>query len=1152
MAGEITNEIRGMKFRDSSPRVWTPHLDSLQAIADRLRQVPVTSGKTWYVSDATGDNDNDGVSDDTPFATVTKVLTVLSRGDKVIIMDGTFDEDGLTFDTANTTYVLEKDVALSNSIGTVLTVTGTGIVMIGGKVSQLGQAGIVWPGNEGYMIDTLVTVATRGIEISGLNNKLINVRVEQCTSVTWDIIGERNRFVDCVAEGNSAAVRGFDLSANSSDYNIFKNCSSHRCTTSNFRCIAGADNNVFDNCSSDTEPSDAGTNNVWANFNIGSQITASQSRDQDLKDINDNILTIINERLVVSKNNPTMTSIDEEYRFEFVLIDNDTGPIASASIEPGTYNLDRIRGGVTTSITSGVTFDKTDGRIYTDITFDTATWNPDDTYLLTPQLDTIVVIGGGIYYPALGSWSGLVSDLSNIEAKIDAIASDVDNLFPKNDAVTYHVMTTGDNLNDGSYDSPFLTIYYAIEQLATGGTIIVHPGTYDETASSYGVDIGVANITIIGVGGTKAVTITNTATTNDRCVVRVTEDNIIIKGINLQKGETTSDNANVILIDGCHKTTLEDVEVLVEKANHSALKITGSSTSIYWKNGPQKKSSIYATTTLGTGINFDSASYCIIDDISIAFMTTGVRFSANGDKNFLRRNSEIASCTTGISLESGASNNILDSSIIDCTTKITDLSGNSTNSPHGSVSHIHDELSYVTKYIGKQWYVNVTSGIDTNDGKSPDSPLSTIGAAIVVASAGDRIYITAGTYTEAIDLSKQGLELVCEKGALIVNGGATVVTISANYCRLEGAIILPSSQIGLHINSGMIFNNIEDVMVLSGTTGIEDNGLQTRMNNVRTALSTKGFEMNGTFGEYNHCITQGTSTATTGFDITTNYNTFNNCHSQNNNTAGWTVSGDANSCTNCSSGGTDGTRIDTGTNNTYPEFGEGTNLPINKSIYDIIGSAYIDGGGVWNTDSIGDDFNRLGQYLIDGTAGAEAGSTLPAGKSLIDIVGTEYVDAGGNPDVDTIRNHLQAGLLNGTGTPLPENTSIYDVIVALIASAWKVEDPQTGTIVLTTQNTWYSIFTAYTSTTYVIKGAVSMAFPASQTYELRVTYANSGRSNGPITTYIIGAADLQRTIQILQTEYVDIELRCTTAGAQTVTYDRAFEYATNSTAIAPT
>lgn len=60
------------------------------------------------------------------------------------------------------------------------------------------------------------------------------------------------------------------------------------------------------------------------------------------------------------------------------------------------------------------------------------------------------------------------------------------------------------------------------------------------------------------------------------------------------------------------------------------------------------------------------------------------------------------------------------------------------------------------------------------------------------------------------------------------------------------------------------------------------------------------------------------------------------------------------------------------------------------------------------------------------------GDPMPNSKALYNILGTNYIDGGGNPDVDNIAEHLRAGVLNGTGTVLPANKSLYDAILGQI------------------------------------------------------------------------------------------------------------------------
>ncbi len=114
----------------------------------------------------------------------------------------------------------------------------------------------------------------------------------------------------------------------------------------------------------------------------------------------------------------------------------------------------------------------------------------------------------------------------------------------------------------------------------------------------------------------------------------------------------------------------------------------------------------------------------------------------------------------------------------------------------------------------------------------------------------------------------------------------------------------------------------------------------------------------------------------------------------------------------------------------------GTRLPVGKSIYDVLGAAYVDAGGAFGLDSIADDMRTLARYLADGTEGSEAGTALPAGKSIIDVAGAVYQDGAGGFNTENLAddlNTLATYLVDGTpgaegGTALAAGESLVDVI----------------------------------------------------------------------------------------------------------------------------
>ena len=191
-----------------------------------------------------------------------------------------------------------------------------------------------------------------------------------------------------------------------------------------------------------TTPYNLAVNNYLVDSHRESQILAGNTPEDDLNTINTNVLTIINERLVCKQNSPSVTSVDETFRFSISVIDNDTGPVAAGNITPGTYNLDRVRAGVTTPIVAGGVFTAVNGYLYVDIAFLAANWQTDDAYLLTPLHDSIATIGGNNYYIPFTGWSGLVTDLSVLGGLIHEV-DDVIIYIVANDMGTNEITDTG-------------------------------------------------------------------------------------------------------------------------------------------------------------------------------------------------------------------------------------------------------------------------------------------------------------------------------------------------------------------------------------------------------------------------------------------------------------------------------------------------------------------------------------------------------------------------------------------------------------------------------------------------------------------------------------------------------------------------------------
>jgi hypothetical protein len=621
----------------------------------------------------------------------------------------------------------------------------------------------------------------------------------------------------------------------------------------------------------------------------------------------------------------------------------------------------------------------------------------------------------------------------NLETALQAISDQIastDELDAKTGA-TYYVSTAGNDGNTGTLYDPWLTIDYAVGMCTADNDdqIVVLPGAYDENANTGGVVVDVAGITIRGVQPTADQQVTTVVNSNGSAtaVFTVSANNVTIQDLAII--ETTATVEGIVssgsyclfqdlqlsgaMENGIHlaaatQNTIKDCNIFGQ--TNDGIEISGASIHNIVDGGL-----IGLAGDNGVHFNGDGADQNVVRNIEIlgaGTTTNGIHING-GDNNMINGNTEINNCAVGVLIAAGSVSNTISASIT-CTTDFTDNSGVASNTLNGSLTNLHHETRHIEKFSGEIWYVDGTGGLDTNSGGTPDLAFATIGAAIAAASAGDRIQVKAqaAKYNEnGLDMNLQGLELVFEEGALLEDTTpGTVLTISATDCRLVNVYIDNDDNGGVGFDATTAASVwMQNCTAQQCTVGFQLDGVKGRFDNcVAIDNSTTGFDIQTLHAVYRGCVANGNNAAVRGFylsDNTADLNAFLDCHSLGNTTAGWeTVAGaDNNLFTRCSSSGTDGTRVDAGTNNSWPGMLEGTDLPIDKSTYDIIGTNYVDGGGAFNLDSIGDDFNTLGTYVIDGTPGAEAGTTLAAGKSLIDALGTD-----GTTPIDTATSVLGA------------------------------------------------------------------------------------------------------------------------------------------------
>ncbi|MCH8942605.1 MAG: right-handed parallel beta-helix repeat-containing protein, partial [Bacteroidetes bacterium] len=115
---------------------------------------------------------------------------------------------------------------------------------------------------------------------------------------------------------------------------------------------------------------------------------------------------------------------------------------------------------------------------------------------------------------------------------------------------TFYVATTGNDNNDGSQGSPWLTIQFAVDNVTSGSTIRVGAGSYDLTGSitpNIGVNIPVS-LTLVAddyVSSRDSTTTTLLANGNDDIDLRISASNVTVQGFTIDL--STSGNGGILI-----------------------------------------------------------------------------------------------------------------------------------------------------------------------------------------------------------------------------------------------------------------------------------------------------------------------------------------------------------------------------------------------------------------------------------------------------------------------------------------------------------------------------------------------------------------------------------------------------------------------------
>jgi len=252
----------------------------------------------------------------------------------------------------------------------------------------------------------------------------------------------------------------------------------------------------------------------------------------------------------------------------------------------------------------------------------------------------------------------------------------------------------------------------------------------------------------------------------------------------------------------------------------------------------------------------------------------------------------------------------------------------------------------VPQFVGTLAYADASASDDTGSGLTPSAPKKTIAAAQVVAGIGGAVTIKAGTYAEDVAMSYAAQELWPEIGT-VFDGTGPCITISAANCKLgrpgDRFQITPAAdQIGVVTTAAGTGSFINGAMVVGSASagGFDINGSGAELHWCRATgmkAGAKAFDSSVSQFKWINCSTTGNTTSY-GFyagGATISRGLILNCTSVGHQTSGFYLDTGVSLITvnDCSSGGGDGGKVDSGTNNMWGNFVDRLNDEHHEHIY---------------------------------------------------------------------------------------------------------------------------------------------------------------------------------------------------------------------------